>query len=276
MSASRSSGSRPRHEDLAVFQALAPDQVRDAQRLRYHVFAEEQGARLPTGESGLDTDCFDAHCRHLLVCHARSHEVVACARVLAEDRALTIGGFACVAKFDLTRVLSMPGRFLELSRVCVHRDYRDGPALPVFLGGVTGLMAADSFDFLMGCAGISMLDGGATAVSTFLSLREDYLSPEYQRVFALLPLPIPKNARAIGQTAVPPLLEALLGLGAQICGDPCWDPTFNHADLFWLLHRERLSLQAGREYPAQAMEIVAEEPRCSCAVSSRRKNMYNS
>lgn len=174
MSASRSPSSQHLHEELAVFQALTPDQVREAQRLRYQVFAEEQGARLPMGESGLDSDCFDAHCRHLLVRDARSH------------------------------------------------------------------------------------------------------TAEYQRAFSLLPLPIRKDARATGETVVPALLGALLGLGAQICGDPCWDPTFNNADLFWLLHRERLSLRAGHEDPAQATQIVAEGPRCSCVVPSWRKRAYNS
>ncbi|HZC82447.1 MAG TPA: GNAT family N-acyltransferase, partial [Nitrospiraceae bacterium] len=40
--------------------------VREAQRLRYKVFGEELGARLP-GTAGIDSDFFDPFCDHLLV-----------------------------------------------------------------------------------------------------------------------------------------------------------------------------------------------------------------
>src|SRR5262245_5922695 len=44
--------------------------VLDAQRLRYQVFCEEMGARLPPppgAPAGHDVDMFDAYCEHLLV-----------------------------------------------------------------------------------------------------------------------------------------------------------------------------------------------------------------
>jgi putative hemolysin len=76
--------------------------VREAQRLRYRVFAEEMGARLsalPGTPPGLDADDLDDHCEHLLV---RTPEridapsrVVGTYRVLTPSAALRAG--ACIA-----------------------------------------------------------------------------------------------------------------------------------------------------------------------------------
>ena len=43
------------------------DEVREAQRLRFEVFAAEMGARLTTPVPGHDVDLFDDYCEHLLV-----------------------------------------------------------------------------------------------------------------------------------------------------------------------------------------------------------------
>ena len=51
---------------LQVAWARSDEELREAQRLRYRVFAEEMGAHL-MGPVGLDVDAFDAYCDHLLV-----------------------------------------------------------------------------------------------------------------------------------------------------------------------------------------------------------------
>jgi len=60
------------HVSLAVDDA----EIHEAQRLRYQVFAEEMGARLPHPETGLDRDLYDPYCDHLLVRDRNSGEVV--------------------------------------------------------------------------------------------------------------------------------------------------------------------------------------------------------
>ncbi len=47
--------------------AINDEEIKEAQRLRYKVFAEEMGAHLPANEDGLDIDEFDAYCDHLLI-----------------------------------------------------------------------------------------------------------------------------------------------------------------------------------------------------------------
>lgn len=61
---------QPDEARIEVVWARSDDDVRQAQRLRYQVFAEEMGARLavPKGSpAGHDIDLFDPFCEHLLV-----------------------------------------------------------------------------------------------------------------------------------------------------------------------------------------------------------------
>ena len=46
------------------------------------------------------------------------------------------------------------------------------------------------------------------------------------------------------------LLKAYMRLGAKICGEPCWDPDFQVADLFILLKRDELCPRYARHFKA--------------------------
>lgn len=52
---------------LTVSLARDENEVYDAQRLRYKVFAEKMGARLSSREPGIDADIFDPFFDHLIV-----------------------------------------------------------------------------------------------------------------------------------------------------------------------------------------------------------------
>jgi putative hemolysin len=51
---------------IKVYWAHHLDEIKEAQRLRYKIFAEEMGAHLAPNEDGLDIDEFDDYCDHLL------------------------------------------------------------------------------------------------------------------------------------------------------------------------------------------------------------------
>ena len=76
---------------LAVSWARHHDEVRQAQRLRYNVFANEMGARLPTSIAGHDIDLFDDYCEHLLVRDVFSGAVIGTYR-RADSRPSQTGG----------------------------------------------------------------------------------------------------------------------------------------------------------------------------------------
>jgi predicted GNAT family N-acyltransferase len=67
--------------------AVDDSEIREAQRLRYKVFADEMGARLSSILPGHDIDLYDPFCDHLLVRELGSGEVVGTYRILPPEAA---------------------------------------------------------------------------------------------------------------------------------------------------------------------------------------------
>lgn len=219
--------------------------IREAQRLRYRVFAEEMGARLDGSEPGLDDDRFDPYCLHLIARDDNSGEVVGTYRILTPDAAAQAGGFYSETEFDLSRLATIRDRLVEVGRSCVHPDYRNGGTIAMLWGALARYAVGNGYDYIMGCASISMADGGHVAASVYRRLREKHLSPLEYRVFPRCGLPMEHLDRNL-QAEIPPLLKGYIRLGAHICGEPAWDPDFNTADVLVLMPMARMTKRYAR------------------------------
>lgn len=235
---------RPR---LTVAVARTEGEVREAQKLRWRVFAEELGARLPTDEPGVDRDAFDAHCDHLLVRDGDSGEVVGTYRILPGPASAAQGGFYSETEFDLSRLLHLRNRTVEVGRSCVHPDYRTGGTIALLWAGLAEYMKAGRHEYLLGCASIGMADGGHGAASIYNALKDSSMSPAEYRVFPRSPLPLQRLDGTL-RVPVPPLLKGYVRCGAWVCGEPAWDPDFNTADLLMLLPMSRLDSRYARHF----------------------------
>lgn len=232
---------------LHVSLAQNENEVREAQRLRYKIFAEEMGARLESAETGLDKDIYDPYCDHLLVRDGDTNEVVGTYRILAPAQAKRIGGYYSQQEFDLTRLLHMGDRMVEVGRSCVHPDHRNGATIALLWGGLAKYMQTHGFEYLMGCASIGMADGGHVAASLYHQLKGKHLSPIEWRVFPRYALPLEHLQNDLDAT-VPPLIKGYLRAGAYICGEPAWDPDFNTADLLVFLPMSQVSARYARHF----------------------------
>lgn len=219
--------------------ARSPSEVAEAQRLRYKVFAEEMGARL-TGHDGRDIDGFDPLCDHLLVRDQDSGEVVGTYRILDPHMADEAGGYYSAGEFDLTRLLHLAPSMVEVGRSCVHPDYRNGATISLLWAGLAKYMMSRGYEHLIGCASISMADGGYNAAAVYQRLADNFYAPAEYRVFPHTPLPL-ESLQSDIQAVTPPLLKGYMRLGAYVCGEPAWDPDFNTADLLVMLPISRLS-----------------------------------
>ncbi len=234
-------------KQFVVSMARTEADVREAQRLRYKVFAEEMGARLPSTEAGLDKDMYDPYCEHLLVRDVDTSEVVGTYRILTPEQAKKIGGYYSETEFDLTRLNNMRERMVEVGRSCVHPNHRNGAVITLLWSGLAEYMMKRKYDYMIGCASISMADGGHNAASIYNKLRVDSMSPIEWRAFPRCALPL----EALDNSAdafVPPLVKGYLRLGAYVCGDPAWDPDFNTADLLVLLPMARLNPRYAKHF----------------------------
>lgn len=218
------------------------DEVREAQRLRYQVFANELGAQLGAADeasAGLDVDAFDAHCEHLLVRQldegGEPGTVVGTYRVLTPPAARRAGGYYSETEFDLHNLAPLREQMAELGRSCVHPDHRSGGVILALWAALARFMQDNSLSTMVGCASIGMRDGGHTAASLWTQLRQSHLAPDSLQVTPHLPLPVAELDCSL-QVEAPPLIKGYLRCGAKVLGAPAWDPDFNTADLPVLLN----------------------------------------
>ena len=242
---------RGRASSLSVSLARDASEVREAQRLRFKVFAEEMGAQLVSASSGLDQDEFDPVCDHLIVRDERSGQVVGTYRILSPERAARIGGYYSEQEFDMTRLTHLRPRMVEIGRSCVHSDYRGGSVITLLWSGLADYLRTHDYDYLVGCASVAMHDGGHAAANLYRKLSAEVLSPVEWRVFPRASLALDRLGND-AEASVPPLIKGYLRVGAQICGEPAWDAEFNCADFMMLLSVKEMNRQYARHFMSRA------------------------
>ncbi len=228
---------KPRLEARFVRDAV---ELREAQRLRADVFGAEYGVSFD-GPDGLDADRLDDFCDHLSVYDVANGVLIATTRLLCSEQAERAGGFYSSGEFDLAALVCLPGRVLELGRTCVHPEYRSGAAITVLWSALADYLLRNEFSYLVGCASISLRDGGYNFGAIMPELRERHLVDADLRVTPHRPIDL--VAREGSQAVMPPLLRAYLRMGCRIGGEACWDPDFNCADVFVMLD---VSMLTGR------------------------------
>ncbi|MBV8604143.1 MAG: GNAT family N-acetyltransferase [Pelomonas sp.] len=241
---------------LSVSWARDLDEVREAQALRYEIFVGEMGARLnppKDAPAGHDVDMYDAHCEHLLVrcvgADGRPGRVIGTYRVLTPDAALRTGGLYTETEFDLTRLRGLRSRMVELGRSCIHPDHRSGGAIMALWGALAEFMVRNQLDTMIGCASVSMRDGGHYAASLWKRLEQTHLASIDLQVRPRLPLPV-EELRHDLEADAPALIKGYLRCGAKVLGAPAWDPDFNTADLPLLMRIDELPARYRKHFLA--------------------------
>jgi putative hemolysin len=245
------------HPELVRFDvvwARLDTEIRQAQQLRHLVFAEEMGARLsvPKGTpAGHDIDLFDPYCEHLLVRatgpNRKEGPVIGTYRVLTPAAAQRAGGLYSDTEFDLTRLRPLRSKMVELGRSCVHPAWRSGGVIMALWGALTEFMVRNDLDTMIGCASMTMRDGGHVAASLWEQLRKTHLAPIEMQVRPRLPLPVDELQKDLPVEA-PALIKGYLRCGAKVLGPPAWDPDFNTADLPMLMRIADLPMRYRKHF----------------------------
>lgn len=250
------------HESRALRTSWATslDEIREAQRLRWRVFAGEMGARLvpPDGTPpGHDADRFDDHAEHLLVRTVDASgtgPVVGTYRVLTPAAAHRAGGFYSETEFDCRRLSGLRSRMAELGRSCIAEEHRTGGTILALWSALGDFMRRHGLDMAFGSASIPARDGGAQAAALWKRLSALHLAPPARRVRPFHPLELPRPGRdaldggAAIAAATPPLVKGYLRTGAELLGPPAWDRDFGTADLPMLMCFSRLPERHRRRF----------------------------
>lgn len=252
MIASASALAAKRGERLFVELASCEAEVREAQALRYRVFGEEMGARLPGAEDRLDRDELDEYCQHLLVRESKTGQVVGSTRILTDENAARLGRYYSEGEFDLGPIRALPGRKLEVGRTCIAADFRQGSAIAVLWSGLAGFVHLHDFDYLFGCASVPLGERDVQAAAIMNRLRRQAMAPESLRVSPRVPLLTTWVPDAILDAPLPTLLRAYVRLGARACGEPCRDADFGVGDVLMLLNVDELNPSYSRHFLERA------------------------
>lgn len=231
-------------------------EVEAAQRLRWRVFSEEMGAKLDSGRPGVDWDRFDDHCDHLLAFEAREGRVIGTYRILTPEGAARLGACYSEREFDLTPLSRLRSHAAEVGRSCVDPAWRGSAVLALMWSALIQYARERGLSHMMGCASVSMVDGGIYAANLYNSLRQDMVEPALQ-VQPRVGLDV--SRLATGEPArAPTLIRGYLRLGARICGLPAVDADFNTADFLMLLDVGLISARFARRFEGSARGVATE------------------
>ncbi|GAA0234450.1 GNAT family N-acetyltransferase [Castellaniella daejeonensis] len=233
---------------LTLTVACSQADLEALQRLRFRVFTEDMGAVFPQAVGDRDVDHFDSWCVHFMVRDTGTGRVVGTYRLLTPEAALQAGGYYSESEFDLGPLAALRPLLVEVGRSCIDAEFRHGTAIMLLWSGLAQVMRQGGYRYMLGCASVSLRDGGATASEVWrraCALMER--NPDVPRIRPLHPYPVDRLDSVL-PARVPPLIKGYLALGATICGAPAWDPDFHTADFPILLDLDRLDARYRRHF----------------------------
>jgi len=237
-------------------------EVEQAQALRYQVFVEELGARparpARDGERAIERDAFDPFCEHLIARDLATGRTVGTYRILLPTRARELGCLYAEREFWLTRLDGLRPRMVELGRSCVAADYRSGAVIRLLWGGLASFLSRHDVDYLIGCASVSLDDGGVDAAALYRQLAATHLADESCRVWPRRRLPVGMDGvESTRVVEAPALIKGYLRAGAQLLGEPHHDEAFGCADFPMMLELGALTERYRRRFAVGEASLVA-------------------
>ncbi len=234
-------------------------ELEEVLRLRYDVFHREHLQRkMPVG---IDCDRFDRLADHLVIKDRTTGRIVGTYRLISSQYSLE---FYSQSEFSLGALTQLPGTKLELSRACIHRDYRTGQVMHLLWRGLARYIQECGVDYLFGMASIWSMDPLEVGkIYGYLAkaghIRHDLnIFPTEKCRFGgfspdknLQPNPEEVKGSPIAEL-VPPLLQSYLKMGAQICPDPALDSDFRCVDFLTILKIADLNKSYEKRYAQRA------------------------
>jgi L-ornithine Nalpha-acyltransferase len=254
--------------NLGVRIAASVAEIDAVQALRYRVFYREMGAKadMATAASGRDRDAFDGVADHLLVVdHAIGdgpEGVVGTYRLIQREAAARLGRFYSEDEYDITPIVSFPGRILELGRSCVDAAYRSRVAMQLLWRGIAAYVFHYQIDLMFGCASLHGTDPDALAAD-LTYLYYNHLAPPAVRPRALPHRYVEMRRRSPSQldpkrlqAQLPPLIKGYLRLGGFVGDGAVIDRQFNTTDVAVVVKTDLVTDKYYRHYERQLRDAL--------------------
>ena len=241
--------------DFEIKVAKTAKEKNGALKLRFDVFKGgiNPASKIITGKKR-ETDAYDRFCDHLIVVDKTKNLVVGTYRLLLKSKVNPKIGFYSEKMFDITNIKELGNNILELSRSCVHKDYREGIVINLLWSGIAKYIKDNNIKYLFGSVRLNTTE--PKKVSNFFSfIKQKYYSSDEFRVYPLKKYtfkelnedpPLDDYKKIF--FGLPPLVKGYLRLGVTFCGPPAWNPNFGSVVFFILLDIENASDTYKRHY----------------------------
>jgi len=207
------------------------------QKLRYNVFHREFGnKKFPLG---FDKDRYDDVADHLLVIDKSCNKIVGGYRLISSQNPKL---FYSASEFSTEELHKLKGSKVELSRACIHKNYRNGTVLNLLWKGVGAYCIKNGGDWLLGIPSIKTTCPSQAARIYNYFYKKGYVSEEIfvkalpshalvgleQEILHFSGLPF--DAEAKKDLNIPPLFLSYIKAGAKVIGTPAVDTQFSCID----------------------------------------------
>lgn len=231
------------HANLILKLAETKEEIEKSRQLRYSELVQLHNKEISFDDSFDDSDyVYD----HLLVMEEATGDVVGTYRLGRREHLKHMPAFAIESKFDVTAIKAAEGEILELSRMAIREDYRDGLVVRLLWKGLMEYCAHYNVKYLFGVVSLHTFD--PQGAKNFLSyIYHNHISTEFD-LFAKPPvvemnlLPPEEVDVALARKEMHPIIKAYLGMGCHFARNAHLDDElFKSVDVMIVIDYQKIN-----------------------------------
>lgn len=215
------------HANLILKLAETNEEIEKARRLRYSELIQQSNKEISYEDSIDDSDFV---CDHLIVVEADTLDVVGTYRLARREYLNHYDSFATETKFDLTSLKAANGELLELSRMAIREDHRNGLVIRLLWRGLMEYCDHYNVKYLFGVVYLPTIDP-QNAKNILSYVYHNFVSDEFD-LFAKEPvvemnfLPPEQVDIALARKEMHPILKAYMSMGCKFAKNAHIDEHF--------------------------------------------------
>ena len=234
-----------RHANMILKLAETREEIEKARQLRYSELVQLHNQQISFDDSFDDSDfVYD----HLLVVEADSGDVVGTYRLGRREHLKHMKAFAIESKFDVSSIKAADGEILELSRMAIREDHRDGLVVRLLWKGLMEYCAHYDVRYLFGVVSLHTFE--PEGAKNFLSyIYHNFVSDEFE-LFAKPPvvemnlLPADQVDMSLARKEMHPILKAYMGMGCKFARNAHIDETMlKSVDVMIVIDYKKINLK---------------------------------
>lgn len=223
-------------------------------KIRGKIFAREYQGHLLM--SRRDADQYDEHAQQLILVNKSTGKILSGARVIMSDH---VKDFYTNQEYVLDKLIALPGRKLEVSRVCVHPKHRNGSSIVLLWRGILAYAQQQNGEYVFGMPSIQTLS--KTNADSFFEYckQHNYTGPnlaEPRPEYRNFPAHDPRSLHRHPQDLITPLMKIYLKAGAKVCSTGNVDHDLKCIDFLTVLKLSEMNRRY-RKYTAPIKSVAA-------------------